>query len=70
MPSKRCQILAVPMFLEKGLDPVHHVLKQSEINRMEHGRGVQVRRRDPVKSRKNVLAQSDTKAAELDVRAV
>jgi len=34
---------------------------------MEHVRGVQVRRRDPVKSMKNVLAQIDTKAAELDV---
>ena len=37
---------------------------------MEHVRGVQVRRRDPVKSMKNVLAQIDTMAAELDVCAV
>jgi len=34
---------------------------------MEHVRGVQVRRRDPVKSMKKVLAQIDTKAAALDV---
>jgi len=37
---------------------------------MERVRGVQVRRRDPVKAMKNVLAQIDTKAAELDVDAV
>jgi len=37
---------------------------------MEHVRGVQVRRRDPLKSMKNVLAQIDSKAAELDVGAV
>jgi len=37
---------------------------------MEHVWGVQVRRRDPVKSMKNILAQSDTKATELDVGAV
>jgi len=37
---------------------------------MEHVRGVQVRRRDPVKSMKNILAQIDTKAAELEVGAV
>jgi len=37
---------------------------------MEHVRGVQVMRRDPVKSMKNLFAQIDTKAAELDVGAV
>jgi len=37
---------------------------------MEYFRGVQVMRRDPVKSMKNVLAQIDTKAAKLDVGAV
>jgi len=37
---------------------------------MEHVRGLQVRRREPVKSMKSVLAQSDTKAAELDVGGV
>jgi len=37
---------------------------------MEHVRGVQVRRRDPVKSMKDVLAQIDTQAAELEVGAV
>jgi len=37
---------------------------------MEHVGGVQVRRRDPVKSMKNILAQIDTKAAKLDVGAV
>ena len=37
---------------------------------MEHVRYVQVRHRDLVKSMKKVLAQIDTKAAELDVRAV
>jgi len=34
---------------------------------MEHVRSVQVRRRDPLKSMKHVLAQIDTKPAELDV---
>ena len=37
---------------------------------MEHVRGLQVRRRDPVKSMKNILAQIVAKAAELDVGAV
>ena len=37
---------------------------------MERVRGVQVRRRDPVTSMQNVLAQIDTKASELDVGAV
>jgi len=37
---------------------------------MEHVRDVQARRRDPVKSMKNVLAHNDTKAAELDMSAV
>jgi len=37
---------------------------------MEHVRGVQVRRRDPVKSMHTLLAQIDTKAVELDVGAV
>ena len=37
---------------------------------MEHVLSVQARRREPVKSMKNVLAQIDTKATELDVGAV
>jgi len=37
---------------------------------MEHVRGVQVRRRDPVKSMTHVLAQIDTRAAELDMGTV
>jgi len=37
---------------------------------MEHVRGVQVTRRDTVKSTKNVFPQIDTKAAQLDVGAV
>jgi len=31
--------LQSPVFLEKGLDPVHHVLKESEKNSIEHVRG-------------------------------
>jgi len=37
---------------------------------MEHVRGVQFRYRDPVTSTKNVLAQIDATATELDVGAV
>jgi len=37
---------------------------------MEHGGGVQVQRRDPVKFMKIVLASSDTKGMELDVGAI
>jgi len=37
---------------------------------MEHVRGVQVGRRDPLRFNENLLAQIDTKAAELEVGAV
>jgi len=37
---------------------------------MEHAQGVHFRRRDPVKSMKTVLAQIDTKGADLDVGAI
>ena len=60
----------MPVILEKALDPVHHVLKYSEINRMEHVRCVQVRHRDLVKPIENLLAQIDTKTVELDVGAI
>jgi len=37
---------------------------------MEQVQGVQVRRREAVKSMKNILAQIDSKAAELDLGAI
>jgi len=37
---------------------------------MEQVRGVQVRRRDPVTAMKNILAQIDMKAVELEIDAV
>ena len=37
---------------------------------MEHVQDVQLRRRDPGESMKHVLAQIDTKVAELDMGAI